>query len=37
LIQKLHLHQERLAAAAKPGAQPARSQVPHSTPQERAS
>jgi hypothetical protein len=37
LIQKLHLHQEHLQAAAKPGAQPAPSQEPHSTPQERAS
>lgn len=37
LIQKLHMHQEKLTAAAKPGRQFAQPEDDHSNPQERAS
>ncbi|MFZ0745207.1 MAG: DUF4350 domain-containing protein [Terracidiphilus sp.] len=37
LIQKLHMHQERLAAAAKPGGETTQSEDNHSHSQERAS
>jgi hypothetical protein len=37
LIQKLHTHQEKLTAAAKPGNQFAQTEDDHSNPQERAS